>query len=150
MALLERLNLENQILEQNGMSQYLIRYSTQGAFYYIYGDYISSSRRNYTIWCRLPENYPDKCPSVYVHKPNPLIGYGGIQVNSYGMSHDMHTLEPNSSGEVQICHWRQSRWHSGITLNKVMLKVMLWFEAFEQHLSTGRTINEFVATMREG
>jgi hypothetical protein len=59
----------------------------------------------------------------------------------------MHTLEPSSSGKVQICHWRQSSWHSGITLNKVMIKVMLWFEAFEQHLLSGKPIDNFVSTM---
>jgi len=61
----------------------------------------------------------------------------------------MHTLENDSNGEVQICHWRQSRWDSSITLNKVMLKAMLWFEAFEQHLATGQSIDAFVSTMQE-
>lgn len=148
MTLLERLNLENQILLKDGMSQYLVKYSQSGGFYYIYGDYNSSSGKKYTIWCRLPDYYPSTCPSVYVYKPNPLIGYGGVYINSYGpSSHSMHTLKPSSSGEVQICHWRQSSWHSGITLNKVMIKVMLWFEAFEQHLLTGQPIDNFVSTM---
>lgn len=147
MTLLERLNLENQILLKDGMSQYLIRYYQSGGFYYICGDYNSNSGRKYTIWCRLPDYYPSTCPSVYVYKPNPLIGYGGIYINSYRISHSMHTLEPSSSGKVQICHWRQSSWHSGITLNKVMIKVMLWFEAFEQHLLTGKPIDNFVSTM---
>jgi hypothetical protein len=30
-----------------------------------------------------------------------------------------------------------------------MLKAMLWFEAFEQHLATGQTIDNFVSTMKE-
>lgn len=149
MTLLERLNYENQILNRDGMSQYLIKYSQPGNFYFIYGDYNSSSGRIYTIWCRIPDYYPNTCPSVYIHKPNPLIGYGGTLIKSYGLSHQMHTSESSNSGEVQICHWRQSRWHSGITLNKVMVKVMLWFEAFEQHLSTGRPISDFVSTMKE-
>ena len=149
MTLLERLNLENQILNRNGMSQYLVKYYPQGNYYFIYGDYNSSSRRSYTIWCKIPDYYPNECPKVCVHKPNPLIGYGGRAINSYGLSHLMHTLEPSSSGEVQICHWRQSRWDSSITLDKVMIKVMLWLEAFEQHLLTGQSINDFVSTMRE-
>lgn len=148
MTLIERLNLENKILLKDGMSQYLIKYSQSGGFYYIYGDYNSSSERKYTIWCRIPDYYPSICPLVYVYKPNPLIGYGGVYINRWGTSHSMHTLEPSNSGEVQICHWRQSSWHSGITLNKVMVKVMLWFEAFEQHLLTGRPINDFVSTMK--
>lgn len=149
MTLLERLNLENQILIRDGMSQFLVKYYQPGNFYYIYGDYTSSSGRSYTIWCRIPDYYPTVCPKVYVHKPNPLIGYGGVSINSYKVSHSMHTLENDSNGEVQICHWRQSRWDSSITLNKVMLKAMLWFEAFEQHLATGQPIDAFVSTMQE-
>ncbi len=149
MTLLERLNLENQILNRDGMSQYLIRYYQPGSFYYIYGDYKPSGGRSYAIWCRIPDYYPNECPKVYVHKPNPLMGYGGVLISDYGVSHQMHTLEKSNSGEVQICHWRPSRWHSGITLNKVMMKVMLWFEAFEQHLLTGQSINDFASTMKE-
>lgn len=149
MTLLERLNLENQILNRDGMSQYLVRYYQQGNFYYIYGDYNSSSGKSYSVWCRIPDYYPNECPRVYVDKPNPLIGYGGMLINNCGVSHQMHTLDQDSSGRVQVCHWRSSRWHSGITLNKVMLKVMIWFEAFEQHLLTGQPINNFVSTMKE-
>jgi len=127
------------------MSQFLIKYYQPENFYYIYGDYKSS----YTIWCRIPDYYPYTAPQIYVHKPNPLIGFGGVSVNSYGTSHKMHTLGNGRNGEVQICHWRQSQWHSGITLNKVMIKVMLWFEAFEQHLLTGQPIDNFVRTMKE-
>jgi hypothetical protein len=59
----------------------------------------------------------------------------------------MHTLENGPSGAVQICHWRDDRWHSGITFDKVMLKVIVWLEAYEQHLSTGDSIASFVGTM---
>jgi hypothetical protein len=50
---------------------------------------------------------------------------------------------------VQICHWRDARWHSGILLYKVFLKGLLWIEAYEQHLATGRNLSEFVGTMTE-
>lgn len=149
MTLAERLNLENQILARDGMSQYLINYYQPGNFYYIYGDYVSNSGRSYAIWSRIPDYYPTVRPQVYVYSPNPLIGFGGVSINSYKLSHNMHTLENGGNGEVQICHWRQNRWHSGITLNKVMLKAMLWFEAFEQHLATGQPIADFVSTMKE-
>ena len=36
-----------------------------------------------------------------------------------------------------------------VIINKVMLKAMLWFEAFEQHLATGQPIDAFVSTMQE-
>jgi len=59
-------------------------------------------------------------------------------VNSIGVSHAMHTLGNGPNGKWQICHWRDDRWHSGITLNKVMLKAILWLEAYEQHCPPAR------------
>ena len=80
-------------------------------------------------------------------RSNPLWAFGATRtINSFGVSHAMHTLENGPSGEVQICHWRPDRWHSGITLNKVMLKGILWLEAYAQHLATGKDINDFVRT----
>jgi len=49
----------------------------------------------------------------------------------------------------QICHWRDARWHSGIVLQKVFLKGLLWIEAYEQHLATGLSLADFVRTMAE-
>ena len=149
MTLEERLRVENQILIQDGLSQFQVYRQQYVNSYFLQGEHKTSNNNSYTIWSPLPGYYPDTCPPVYIYKPNPLLGYGGRTINSYGVSHDMHTLCIGPNGEVQICHWRQSRWHSGITLNKVMLKAILWLEAYEQHLSTGRTINEFVRTMPE-
>lgn len=149
MTLEERLGWENQILIRDGLSQFQVYRYQYASTYFLRGEHKTSNNNSYTIWSPLP-NYPDTCPPVYISKPNPLVGYGGRTINSYGTSgtsHDMHTLGNGPNGEVQVCHWRQSRWHSGITLNKVMLKVILWLEAYEQHLSTGKTINEFVRTM---
>ena len=146
MDLLERIGYENEILRQSGMSQFEI-FQGQGR-YFLWGEHRSSSGNAYTLRAPLPSGYPVSRPPVYVFKPNPLWEYGRVHsINRYGVSHAMHTLEPGPNGEVQICHWRYERWHSGITLNKVMLKAVLWLEAYEQHLSTGRDIDEFVRTM---
>jgi len=148
MTLQKRLGIENQILIRDGMSQFQVY--QRGARYYLWGEHKTSSGNFYTIWSPIPSNYPYQCPQVYIYRPNPLWGYANLKtINSYGLSHYMHTLENGPNGEVQICHWRPDRWHSGITLNKVMLKVVLWLEAYEQHLSSGETISEFVRTMRE-
>ena len=149
MTLEERLGWENQILIRDGLSQFQVYRHQYADSYFLRGEHKTSSTNSYTIWSPLPSYYPDICPPVYICKPNPLVGYGGRTINGYGVSHYMHTLGNGPNGEVQICHWRQPRWHSGITLNRVMLKVILWLEAYEQHLSTGRTINEFVRTMSE-
>jgi len=150
MTFVERLILENQILQNDGMSQFQV-YRDNGNTYTLYGIYKSNSGNCYTLYSPIPSNYPDGRPKVYIQAPNPLYGYGYKRtINSYGkngISHDMHTLSNGPNGEVQICHWRDDRWHRGITLNKVMLKVMIWIEAYEQHLSSGQTISSFIRTM---
>jgi len=86
---------------------------------------------------------------MYVTDPYPLRMFDGSFVTGQGVSHQMHTLTPHPNGWPQICHWRDARWHSGILLQKVFLKGLLWIEAYEQHLATGRPIAEFVLTMAE-
>jgi hypothetical protein len=150
MTLQERLGYENQVLKQDGLSQFQVYYDASRNSYYLSGEHRTNIGKAYTIWSPIPSNFPYGCPPVYIYKPNPLVGYAGLKtVNSYGVSHEMHTLSNGPNGEVQICHWRQSRWDSSITLNRVMLKVALWLEAYEQHLATGQSINEFVRTMQE-
>ncbi len=148
MTLEERLALENQILQCDGFSQFQVFRAQGGENYYLQGRHKTNSGNAYTIWSPIPIRYPYKYPPVYVQEPNPLPGYRyGQSTNSYGVSHDMHTFSNGPNGEVQICHWRDERWHSGITLNKVMIKVVLWLEAYEQYLSTGTKISEFLRTM---
>jgi hypothetical protein len=146
MTLQERLILENQILSRDGFLQFQV-YQVNN-FHHLWGEHKTNSGYSYTIWGQIPKFYPYERPLIYVYKPNPLRSYDPFKtINSYGLSHSMHTLENGPNGEVQICHWRADRWHSGITLNRVMLKVILWLEAYEQHLSTAKPISEFVRTM---
>jgi hypothetical protein len=110
--------------------------------------YLSGAGNSYTLWSPLPSDFPSGRPPVYVYLPNPLWGFRGIRtINSYGLSHAMHTLANGPNNEVQICHWRSDKWHGGITLNKVMLKAIIWLEAYEQHIITGSDIDSFVRTM---
>lgn len=146
MNIVERLNFENQILEAEGMSQFRV-YAGTGT-YYLWGEHRTNAGYSYHLWSPLPSDFPTGRPPVYVHSPNPLWGFGSARtINSYGISHAMHTLENGPNQEVQICHWRSDRWHSGLTLNRVMLKTMLWLEAYEQHVATGANIESFVRTM---
>ena len=147
MNLLQRLTYENQVLEHDGMPQFQI-YGNQASGYNLWGDHRTNANHSYRLWSPIPLGFPNSRPHLYILRPNPLWEFGGTStINSYGVSHRMHTLLNGPNGEVQICHWRDERWHSGITFNKVMVKVMLWLEAYEQHLSTGRNIDEFVRTM---
>ena len=149
MTLQERLVLENQVLQRDGFSQFQVYLSGSATDYDLWGTHRTNSGAPYRIWSPIPPRYPYERPPVYVYEPNPLPAYGyGQNVNGCGVSHSMHTLSNGPNNEIQICHWRDDRWHSALTLNKVMLKVVLWLEAYEQHLSSGSPIDDFVRTMK--
>jgi len=143
-----RILWEHQRLQQE-LPQFKVYHQRDDDSYYAWGDAKTNVGNTYTLWLPIPQSFPDSKPPMYVYAPNPLMGHGYTTINSYGTSHVMHTLANGPSGEVQICHWRESRWHAGIPLDKVLMKGLLWLEAFEQHRQTGRTISEFVRTMAE-
>lgn len=147
MNLIERLTYENQVLIADGMGQFQVYRGDNGG-YYLWGEHQTNAGNLYSLGAPLPSGFPETRPPLYIYRPNPLRGFGNVRtISSYGLSHAMHTLQSGPNNEVQICHWRPDRWHSGITLNKVMLKAILWLEAYEQHISTGKDIAEFVRTM---
>ena len=149
MAQRERLALEHQILHNQGFTQFSVYHYAADDTYNAYGTETTSSGRRYQLFCMIPSGYPTQRPSLYITDPKPLLNYQGAAISSLGVSHAMHTLEPHAAGWVQICHWRADRWHAGIVLQTVFLKAMLWLEAYEQHLATGRDLAEFVRTMQE-
>lgn len=145
----QRLYLEHQTLQREEFSQFSVWEDKTNDTYWASGYATSSSGRRYGLYVTIPSGYPHQRPKMYVTEPLPLLMRDGRALASLGVSHNMHTLEPSSNGMVQICHWRDSRWHSGILLLKVFLKGLMWIEAYEQHLATGRNLSEFVGTMAE-
>ncbi|PWJ89529.1 hypothetical protein C8D77_107173 [Mesorhizobium loti] len=145
----QRLALEHQILQNEGFAQFGVYHYATYDTYNASGTATTSSGRSYQLFCTIPPGYPTERPSLYITDPKPLLNYHGAVISGLGVSHAMHTLEPHSAGWVQICHWRADRWHAGIVLQKVFLKAMLWLEAYEQHLATGRDLADFVRTMQE-
>lgn len=145
----QRLYIEHETLLREGFTQFSVYHNQDNDIYYASGYATSSSGRRYGLYITIPSGYPWQRPLMYVTDPLPLLMRDGRRLVSLGVAHSMHTLQPSSNGMVQICHWREARWHSGILLFKVFLKGLLWIEAYEQHLATGRDISEFVGTMAE-
>ena len=144
----ERLVLEHRLLQHEGLTQFGVYHDRTRDRYDVQGTQ-TNSRHAYDLWIPIPRGYPDARPPLYVVRPNPLPMATGGTVDALGTSHAMHTLSPGPRNMVQICHWRDDRWHAGITLDKVLIKGLLWLEAYEQHLATGRPIDDFVTTMKE-
>jgi hypothetical protein len=140
---------EHMALQKEEMSQFSVYHDKTRDDYYGAGWATSSSGKRYDLFLSIPTNFPDGRPELYITDPLPLRAADGSLVSALGVSHAMHTLTPSASGWVQVCHWRADRWHPGILLYRVFLKGLLWVEAYEQHLATGRPLSEFVATMAE-
>jgi hypothetical protein len=145
----KRLGLEDQILQCEGFSQFRVYHQPSDDSYYASGYATSNAGYRYGLWIPIPKGYPQQRPSMYVTEPHPLLMRDGTPLSSLGISHKMHTLTPYSNGMVQICHWRDNRWRSNIVLQRVFLKGLIWIEAYEQHIATGRDLAEFVRTMAE-
>lgn len=145
----QRLGVEHQILQNEGFTQFSVWHHKSNDTYSASGYATSISGRRYYLFSQIPPGFPAERPALYITEPLPLLGYGGVLISSLGVSHAMHTLAPSASGWVQICHWRDARWHSGIVLQKVFLKGLIWIEAYEQHLATGLPLADFVRTMAE-
>jgi ubiquitin-protein ligase len=144
----KRLVVEHEVLQREGFDQFSVYYDRSADTYYAAGTATANSGRHYRLYIPIPSGYPYEHPPMYVTDPNPLRMANGSLISALGVSHQMHTLQP-WNGWVQICHWRTERWHSGILLMKVFLKGLVWIEAYEQHLATGRPLAEFVLTMAE-
>ena len=142
-----RIVLEHHALQREGFDQFSVYQDRSYDTYWASGIQATSSGGRYKFHIPIPSGYPSQRPQLYVTEPHPLRAYDGRLVSSFGISHEMHTLSPDSNGYVQICHWRDGRWHAGIMLHQVFLKGIIWIEAYEQHLATGQPISEFVREM---
>jgi hypothetical protein len=146
---LSRLALEHQLLQVQGFTQFSVYHHTTTDTYSASGTTSSNAGYKYHLYIPIPAGFPTQRPPMYVTEPCPLLMSDRVPINTLGVSHRMHALTPHACGWVQICHWRDSRWHSGIYLHQVFLKGLIWIEAYEQHVSTGRDLADFVRTMAE-
>src|SRR5438034_274933 len=126
----ERIVLEHQLIQVAGLTQFSVYHGRAVDDYYVWGTTHSNVGNAYDLWMPIPRGYPHARPPLYVARPNPLPTASGGTVNALRLSHAMHTLEPGPQNVVQICHWRDDRWHAAITLDKVLVKGLLWLEAY--------------------
>ena len=88
--------------------------------------------------------FPEVQPDLIVWHPHTLPKHGGGTVNSEEVSHSFHTLPNHSTGRVTVCH--STDWEASMTTVGVVLRgVVLWLEAYEAHLATGRKISRFLS-----
>lgn len=101
-----------------------------------------SSDKEYTLRVYLPSDFPNSCPSMIVCSPcHCLMKKNGTFLS--GWSGEDHTLS-SKNGCTQICHWRPDLWKDEYTLYQVIMKGLVWLEAYEVHLQTGYTLDTYL------
>jgi len=111
------------------------------------GRYKSSLSTQYFLVIKVPPGYPDECPSTYIVWPSPLKGRDK-PLEEYGSTHEMHVWETDMPGWTKICTYNPTRWRSSETLDRVIYKAVLWIEAYEAHIETGRPIASYLMAAR--
>ena len=102
----------------------------------------TSNNKYYTLRVYVPRDYPNACPSMSVSSHGRLTRRDGSAL--YGF--DDHTLG-TLDGSTQICHFRQELWTAENTLYQVFMKGLLWLEAYEGHLRTGKSLGVYLREM---
>lgn len=139
----QRLALEKRILDEK-MPQF--RFCDPRGDTYVEGaPLLSSGSNKYRLRIDIPSGFPLSCPSMYVSHPTPLLKHGGREtINPRSCSHAFHTLSNDGNGYVKICYTRG--WSPSMSLFAVLLRGILWLEAYEAHLRTGRDLADFLCT----
>ena len=139
-----RLNIERTILDRSfpGAHRFLDM-GTPSARLEI--DLGTSSGAQYRLAVVLEHDYPASVPQVFVIRPLVLRGFHGEDLLAASPSHSMHLLKPKGR-HLQLCHYKVANWHPNVTLYKVVLKCLLWLEAYENHLQTGRPVTDFLGS----
>jgi hypothetical protein len=115
----------------------------------------STNSKCYKLKLAIPDYYPDEMPKLYIVSPSLLfcrfrdvqtiialgMSYGLQTINSMGITHAFHTLENGPGGCVQICHFKSALWDASKTCIAVLMKGILWLEAYEVYLNTGMDIS---------
>jgi len=103
---------------------------------------------SYQLRLDAPNEYPYGKPDLCVVSPQVLWMHGGHRsINSLGTTHSYHTWGNAPDGSIRICH--TSGWDPSMTCVQVLLKSIIWLEAYSIHLRMGATIAEIIDSFEE-
>lgn len=103
-----------------------------------------SNDKQYTLRMYLPSDFPNSCPHLVVKTSSKLRARNGFLLEEYpGDNHLGYTID----GYTGICHFRPNLWKGDNTLYQVFMKGLIWLEAYEAHLRTGRPLSQYLVEM---
>jgi len=146
---MRRLQTEIQLLDKY-MPQFKFLKTTYRSKYFE-GWYTTAVGSNsYKLRLELPPWYPNEMPTLCVVSPTILWKQKGGSINSEGVTHAFHTLKNGPGGCVQICHSKRERWEASMTCIGVFTRGVLWLEAYDVHLLTGKDIADILSKWKGG
>ncbi len=133
----ERFKLEKEVLERK-LPKTLYMFKNMGTpDAHLIAGVLTNAKNVYTLKIML-DDFPNQVPAVFTTKP--LKNHSG---NDLQTSHLMHNYG-TSDGKTQICYYPGDSWSPNVSLYKVYINCRFWLECYEQHLRTGRTIDEIM------
>ena len=104
-------------------------------------------RNDYQLRAELPPDYPDAVPGLFIESPRilPMFGGDGI-LNDMGRSHAWHTDVNDEDNRVKVCY--TDDWDASMNCCVVLLRGLIYVAAYENHLTTGETIAEYIERLK--
>ncbi len=100
-----------------------------------------SNDKQYTLRVYVPSDYPNSCPDVVVKTLSKLKARNGMNLEDYSVE---NYIGRTRDGYMGIGHVRPDLLGNSNTLYKVVMKGLIWLEAYEAHLCTGQPMSSFL------
>lgn len=103
---------------------------------------LSHNGRRGVLSIELPPGSPESTPDLVILRPIELRMRDGGHLNNM-TSHAFHVLSGRKDGLVRLCY-ANSMWSPSVSYLKLVAQATVWWEAYQGHLETGKTINDYV------
>ena len=110
-------------------------------------DLKSSSDRRYKLRLYLNEDFPNSCPHMAIVYPKNLRTKNNRPLPLLDKS--FHTLGYTVDKFTKLCHFSPDLWTADNTLYQVLMKGIMWIEAYEGHLDTGNPMDFYLGEQPE-
>lgn len=110
-------------------------------------DIESSYDKPYKLRVYLHEDFPNSCPHMAIVHPTNLPTRNKSQIPL--LDQHFHTLGLTKDGFTKLCHFSPDRWTAENTLYQVLMKGIMWIEAYEGHLATGNSMDTYLGEQPE-
>ncbi|RKY10541.1 MAG: hypothetical protein DRP56_00665 [Planctomycetota bacterium] len=95
----------------------------------------------------LPESFPYDTPNLLLVSPKDLPGYQNDKpLSQIGCSHNFH-LNGKIDDGISICY-NSSSWKPDSCISLLVLKAILWCDAYNKYLKDGKSIDMHLSEIR--